>query len=329
MTTPEEMALAMQGSTGTELDISTNDGFAGMLSLYKEEAAVSAPEELADVDIGKLFPIIKLGRESSTLSVQIGEEPIPRLHGSKSIVVVLVAVIAQRTLWPPDRVKDFGRPICSTGWISPLTLKRNEARGEFVVNEFVDYPYPLHDESGEPVTPELEEQIFFDCASCPYNKFGSMASYEEQRPDSRAKACSEGRTYLAIPLEKVGTLPVDDEELYAYKLSERHRTSYNPYGVMLVQLSFGTNSKAIERFGLSAAVREVPLGALAFRIKNDLDTSGQYNIPKLDHNMTGLLVPSNFFQVRDKIREWCQDFIAQHKMAKGTEAVSDTGTEAF
>jgi hypothetical protein len=331
MTTPEQenMMALLAAAQNQPTDITTTDGMESMLALYHQDAKDNADaEELADVDINKLIPTLKMDSDHPCMSMVIGEEPIRPYHGSKQVFLVIVKGIAQRALWAHDGIKDdYKRPICTTGWINTSDIKRGQANGMFLINEDVPYPHVLTDEDGEEVTPQLGDTCQFQCSKCTYDRFGAMADYDPKRPESRAKACGEYRDFIAVLVERGPRLPIEDEDMYAFKLSDRFVSSYNPCGAVLFRLSYGTNAKAIQRMAQQAAIREVSMNALVFKVSNKLEQVGSFSVPQLQHELAGLIVPQDYAKIRGEFRAWADNFVKENATAQGVDSVG--GGDAF
>ena len=330
------LALQQQGSTA--LDVTTREGAMAMFQAYAE-VAQEETETFAEIDIRKLIPTIGLSRDSETIIATIADQSLPQ-NGKRVIYLMLVDARAMRTLWAPEHLGDkFNRPVCSTGWVLPSDVKKNNTIGGFTVNEYVNYPYTVMDlVDGEEVAREMAdgEVCNFNCANCPYNEFGSMAKYDPKREGSRAKACSESRTYFVIPVERGDRLPVEDEDLYFFRLSDTWVTNTNPFGIGLLTLSYGSNYKQIEQVNLQAAIRQIPLSALVFRIGNKHDTSGAYTIAQMVPELQGVVLQSDYF---GKVRphptredsadqfamDWVRDFVQRYARTQAVEAAVEPG----
>lgn len=341
MTDQEKMAMAMTGQVPTEVAVTSHEGLQQMMAAYGK-AAASDTETLAEIDIRKLIPSIGMSRDTETINATIADQALPQ-NGKRVIFLCFISVRAMRTLWPPEALGEkYGRPICTTGWVLPSSVKKNSTHGEFVINEDVPYPYEIIESVPNP---DREGQIlniarkhkdgdncYFDCEKCPYNQFGSMSKHDTKREGSRAKACNESRTYFVIPVERGERLPFEDEDLFVFNLSDSWRTRANPFGIGMFNVSFGTNSKQVESIALQAAVREMPQGALVFRVGNKHDTSGSFTIASMVPELQGFLDPKDFFGVvqpssSDNVGEfaidWVSDFVKRYARTQSVTAAAE------
>jgi len=320
-------------------ELTTNVNMGTMLSVFKDKGKVSKlnEESQGDVNVNDLIPAISLSRENEVFSVEIGGEPLPTFNATKALFLAFVRALGSKTLWAPKAHEDdFQRPLCGTGWVTTGESKNATCKGRFTFNEHIGPPYEepeWTDADGNWCGPANGDSHDFDCARCPYNKFGSKSSYDASQEGSNAKACSEARTYFVLPVKRGPRLDFDNEDLYVFTPDTSWKTTINKHGLGKLGVSYGSNKKPVEHIATAPAIREIPLSAMVFRVKVKHETSGQYTIAKMEPEVQGFLHPEYWeTELSDDdgpVQGWLSDFIGRNKRAAGVDSTeSSEKTEA-
>lgn len=323
-TTAMEAMMAQQGETAiAPLDLNS-----GAMSFFEEMAADAAADEantalLSELDIRDLLPIMRIPREGNEYTVTVGKggESIPGLKGVKYVTVMPVAIVGQRALWPTD--KDAKVPVCATGLQQVDKLNNNS-----VISRWA--------EEGD--VPRGRE-----CRGCKWNEFDTIGEWDPSKADSRAKACSESRLMFLAPVQKLGPIAnMDDKNWYDVDplLSD---PGINPFGLILFNLSYGSNVKAIQQMVKECKVRKIALWASVWRIGVERKKTGSFDVGYISVTLCGSVSPKGmvliegkehrvemgYQGVRDHVIPWIEDYIDTYGRAYSQEAIShgDEGTK--
>jgi len=287
---------------------------ASLMQFFSDEAIESDDRFNADVDINKLVPLMKMGTDSKSLIIKIGDEEI---KPNRSTYYVLMAdIFGSRALWAPkSHEESYKAPICSTGLVDPNELKNDTSFGNWIINDDFDYPYA----TGADDVHESGDNVAFSCAKCPYNRFGSLKEWDTTRESSRGKACSESRTFFLHVMNREGEVPgnnMRDDDLFFFSTDEKFKSASNPHGVIRYAVSYATNHKVIASMVMMARARKIPVMACIFKLTVDHeDLSSGFTVAKMNISVAGVPTKDTFATVKNDTAPWVSKFVERNKRA--------------
>lgn len=297
----------------TSLVPTTAEDYALLLASLRE-ASDADNDALGDVRLNKLVPRLVLSKDTTQITVKLGDQII---EAANFLYVSVVAVRGSRALFPWEghpAKDDYKQPICSTGLASPRDFNPDTMRGSWLVNPDFVQPYGVKDAVGNLVEYVDGDIIDMECARCPYNVYGSQRTFAKK--DSNAKVCGENRQFFVRILVKIPTaLPTPDRsEVYPFKLDERYET------VCVLPLGMGSHSRVIEDMVLKARSMNLPFSSAVFKIgvRHEVPAPG-IKYPVLTHEFAGFPLVG----VRANMKEKDLPFIAEYVERNGRKLAQE------
>ena len=197
-----------------------------------------------------------MSKDNNLLTLKLDDQQI---DSGLFFYILLADMRGSRALFVPTghpAQEQFPMPICSTALETPDLFKSEKVKALWLGNEHFDLPHHMESACAD------GEYYEVDCSKCQYNKFGSEASFDSKKSDSRGKACKESRHQFVRIMRKGAALPPlpSKEELFFFENDDKYPT------FVRLPMGLGSHSKVIEQMGLAAKARGVSLRSLVFKI---------------------------------------------------------------
>lgn len=284
------------------------------VALYLAE--LGAEESLVDnqtkheLDPSKLFPVIKLPREGTALSITINGEALPAYTSRKFFDLTIIGLSGARALFPPDGAEGNTKlPACSTG-LQPTGDLRAD----------LTYGMRRNEDGTEEAVP---------CRGCEWNRFDSLRLWDPTK-QGRAKACGERRLLGGLVMTRGPQLPIADEDvqLYLYdynQVPDLIDREHNPLGVVMLRYSLGSNAKLLASMEEVARSRNVPVSRCVWRFGVEEQEKGARKWTSFTVRLVGFISPaSKKSGILLQGEQWWLDYVSRY--GRSVEALHESGS---
>jgi hypothetical protein len=202
---------------------------AEMMAMFQMASGIDMPEgTLPDIDPLVAVPFLQGSKGmNDQITLSIGEEVLDNFK-SGTVGICILAMYESRALFAPDREgqdNDNKKPVCSSQWY-PANDKADQV-GIWQSKDFDD------------VKPKEREDGCIECATCPFNQWGSVGSWTGK--EGKGKACGS-----PMHLFVVLTQEVSRGKLEGGRPIVLHKVSYQD--PVLLHLS-ATSLSMVRKFG--------------------------------------------------------------------------------
>lgn len=265
-----------------------------------------------DVNPNKLSPRICMSKDNDLLTVKL----VDALIGSptKALYILIEHSVGLRSLWVPEKhpsKEDFKSPLCTTGLIPTTTLMPDKAKGIFLTNDIFEPPYVGKDADGNVVEHRTGEDVSYECARCPWNKFESERVFDNTKPDGKGKACKESRVLFVRTMKKaqgIGSITTPNgEELNAFDIDYTYGDD-----LLRLNLGLGSNKKPFEDMVIAARARNLPVGSSVWKLGVTINGEGSIKYPSAKFEFVGFPTKAAFMQSKAADAEWIAGYVERN-----------------
>lgn len=271
----------------TALTIPTNQTeLAALMAEYGEQSDVDARFR-AGLDERKITPEIVMPKESDAFIIRLNGDTMAT---RKVLYVSMLDLYGTRALFAPETDKakwNNKMPVCSMGFVDPLTLdpKQDKGMGKWLINEHYPQPYDSN------LQVKVGERVSFNCNECPWNKFETKGQWE-RKDSGKAKACGEHRTLFLRLMAKGPPIPTQNGEELNFFAEDKEFDR-----MMLMTISMGSNRKAIQDIFTKTQARGINMHAAVFKLTISKAVFGSFTVSVLEPDFAGMVIPTTYRNV--------------------------------